>query len=540
MSSAKNYFLNLWKNNRAECVCFSLFALLALLSFKVHEPWYDEVQAWQIAKTATWYDILFRIPHFEGHPPFWHLLLALPAKAGIAGLLALRFIGMATMLLSGFLLIFKAPFPRWIKFTLPFTYFLFYQYGIIVRPYGLMALLLILLAITFPSKDEHPGRFVGLLAALCATHLFGIAIAGGITVAWLWDMKDNRPWGVFLCSLWTDKRFHWMLGLLLWALVLCLSIMPASNTRADQPYEASVLLNMLYVLFGLPADAFFTNLYKAFLIRRAVFQPNLAYFSTLLIGVLGWGFLLAFLPKQKRKYIWLPYMVMASLMLLYCSQHHIGLFTLLVIWVLWIALQDVRFSLPAWPEFAKKIANILLTFAILIPLFWTAANLYADSRLSVFSGKETVAFLKENGLLNKRIFSAWGRKNQNGRNIHNQTWAVQISFYTPKNIFANFHHQGSKMYNSFEALEGDKETTFARWRAGGVPEVLVGEVHLEEVWPEMTTEDYIPVYKITSYSFWKFDPPMNIPAFIYVRRDLAQALQLQSILPENANGTAVL
>ena len=107
-----------------------------------HEITYDEAQAWQIAKTASWKDILLLIPFYEGHPPFWHLLLAGPAKLGLSWHTVYAILGMGCMIASGLLLFFKAPFPRWVLCLLPFNFFLFYQYGIIVRPYALMMLLM--------------------------------------------------------------------------------------------------------------------------------------------------------------------------------------------------------------------------------------------------------------------------------------------------------------------------------------------------------------------------------------------------------------
>lgn len=47
-----------------------------------HEPWFDEAQAWAIARSGTIKEILFDIPHYEGHPPLWHLILVPFAKLG--------------------------------------------------------------------------------------------------------------------------------------------------------------------------------------------------------------------------------------------------------------------------------------------------------------------------------------------------------------------------------------------------------------------------------------------------------------------------
>ena len=74
--------LSFYKQHRAECLCLLLFVVLALIGLVSHEITYDEAQSWQIARTAPWKDILLLVPMYEGHPPFWHLLLAGPAKLG--------------------------------------------------------------------------------------------------------------------------------------------------------------------------------------------------------------------------------------------------------------------------------------------------------------------------------------------------------------------------------------------------------------------------------------------------------------------------
>lgn len=55
--------------------------LIAVICF--HEPWYDEAQSWLIARDASFREMLVKIPHYEGHPPLWWLILAVPAKLGM-------------------------------------------------------------------------------------------------------------------------------------------------------------------------------------------------------------------------------------------------------------------------------------------------------------------------------------------------------------------------------------------------------------------------------------------------------------------------
>ena len=47
-----------------------------------HEPWFDESQAWLIARCVSFKELFTYVPHYEGHPPLWHLILSVFAKNG--------------------------------------------------------------------------------------------------------------------------------------------------------------------------------------------------------------------------------------------------------------------------------------------------------------------------------------------------------------------------------------------------------------------------------------------------------------------------
>src|SRR5436190_13581398 len=62
----------------------TLIAYAALVAYGsvIHESWWDEAQAWLIARDAPIGEIFTRDVAYEGHPPLWYLLLAVPAKLG--------------------------------------------------------------------------------------------------------------------------------------------------------------------------------------------------------------------------------------------------------------------------------------------------------------------------------------------------------------------------------------------------------------------------------------------------------------------------
>lgn len=127
------------KNNTAEIICFLLYCIGVIFITIFHEPWYDEFQAWEISK-ASLHDILFFIPHYEGHPPLWHLILKIFSSLNFNPEIGIRIPNLLFMFGAVWLLVFKSPFPKAVKLTLPFTYFLFYQYGVLSRPYSIFLL----------------------------------------------------------------------------------------------------------------------------------------------------------------------------------------------------------------------------------------------------------------------------------------------------------------------------------------------------------------------------------------------------------------
>lgn len=523
----KQGLLTFIKQHRAECVCFALFIVLAVIGFCVHEASYDETQAWMIAKTASWKEIWRNIPVYEGHPPFWHTLLALPAKSGVPWHIACGVLGLSLMLVNGFLLFFKAPFPRWVRCLLPFSYFLFYQYGIIVRPYSVIFLLVLLLAIYFPQRNMRPGLFVGLLAGLCACHVFGMAIACGITLAWLWEIKDHRPWKQYIPALCKDKRFHKMLLLLGWTLlVVAITFIPREHPSAALMPSPSRLKQILYVFLATPAEAVLTDFSDAIHIMTSALLWG-GLLRTALLGLLLLAGMLLYLPKKNILYFVLPYLCVGTIMVFYASCHHIGLMLLLAIWYFWINLSAQSPSCT-WPEPVKLLAKVMLTCCLLVPIGWSAHVLYLDYTLPIFPGKDMVAFLKRYHLEDELIFAAWLWKPQETNekivytNPNIQPFAVMLNMYLDHNIVANFHDGENKGYlDNYAPSDEEIKQTFFHWWEKGLPSVLLNATALPYLYNNMDLiKEYFAAYTGVYYTFWKFNPPHKDPQVIYLYRPL--------------------
>ena len=103
------------KVGKAEVIAFLLYVTGLIVIINFHELWFDEAQAWQIAKTASLKKILFEVPHYEGHPQLWHLLLSIFAKNGFPYEATMRTITVTIASSASAILIFKSPFPKIIR-----------------------------------------------------------------------------------------------------------------------------------------------------------------------------------------------------------------------------------------------------------------------------------------------------------------------------------------------------------------------------------------------------------------------------------------
>ena len=180
------------KNIKIEWIIWGMYVCLLIFISIFHEPWFDEAESWQIARCAPLKEIILEIPHYEGHPPLWHLILSIPAKLNMPYEISLKGVGIIFSSITTYFIVFKSPFKKIIRCVLPFTYFIFYQYGVVVRTYCVMGLVFMLMAVTFKKKEDHPFRFIISLLLLCFTSAYGIVIAAGIAIAWGIDIISEN------------------------------------------------------------------------------------------------------------------------------------------------------------------------------------------------------------------------------------------------------------------------------------------------------------------------------------------------------------
>ena len=180
------------------------FALLLTIVFLAaaglvawhHEIWRDEAAAWLVAKASRSLDDLALRIRFTGHPALWYWCLFLLTRFTHAPQ-AMQVVHLLIAAAAVFLFARSAPFPRTVRVLFAFSYFPFYEYGVICRNYALGMLLLFAFCAVFPRRDRSLLGPAAVLVLLAQTHLLMFILA--FILAFLlaaerwWKRRQARP-----------------------------------------------------------------------------------------------------------------------------------------------------------------------------------------------------------------------------------------------------------------------------------------------------------------------------------------------------------
>ena len=377
-----------------------------------HELWFDEAQAWTIAKDASLFDILFKIPHFETHPPLWHLILCIPAKAGLPYELSMKVIQILTAVFMIVVVEFKSPLPNIIKVILPFTYWTAYQYGIISRPYALFAALLFICASLYMERDRKPVLYCVILGLLCLTSLYGVIIAAMIAAAWIFKLMTGYK-GQFVKKFFAEDRARLisLAVLLVFGICVVLAVWPKSDTAgmlASGMNAGKLMRGLLNAVLVMPSETFLsTDLYPNVLISSITIETTaLVLMSVRSLIVLAVIFALPFRKKRLTDCL-LPVAGFMAIAALYSMAHHFGLFFILAVYCFWIGLYgSEKKEEQDTPQLAGFVTAGFI-YLLAMPFIWTIMSARGEIINNYDYGKDTAAWITENSLQDYNWLSAW-------------------------------------------------------------------------------------------------------------------------------------
>jgi hypothetical protein len=396
------------------------YACWVLIVGAHHEHWFDEAQAWLLARDNSLFDLMAHRVRYEGSPGLWHGLLWLLIRAGLpySGF----YLVPATLAIAGAaVILWRAPFPPIARLLVLGSYFYGFQFSVVARSYAIDLLLIPLLAACFASRAERPIRYgllIGLLAN-CNAHSFVLAAVLGLEFAWVL----------------TKSRFRSARGPTI-GLLLAAGLGLIALTTAWQPAD-----NDYSIATTLPLLARVLNYLREGLVDSS--HPlSVAFVGP---GDKAWGALLSMAVMLltaallARSSIFAVSAAMAAALVafstyLYASPWHSGLLMLWWLFALWIGWSDILASRRRW-----MMATILMTAVLGVQAAQSAITGLWDCRNAYSSAPRVAIFVVE-----------WQKAHPAGKIVAIGYKPFELQPYFPQNIFTNYH-------------EGQARPAYARW-----------------------------------------------------------------------------
>ena len=372
--------------------------IVLAIGVAVHEPWWDEAQAWLLARDAPLGDLLTTHLAYEGHPPLWYLILMIPAKLGMP----YKTINVISALIAAIgvaILVSLRDVPLLLRAAIPFTFYAAYQYSVVSRSYVLVAPLLFAIAAIYRRRDEHPIRFAVLLALLALVSVHGACLAAAFCALFAIDLGRGRLAAskIALRSLIVSALIlaatATLLVVVLWPPPDLLQVVSPARIL-DLSRHVSITMqalggNLMPSSGGGLIEIAMAALLLLWLVQRGVALELIVLFAALL-----------------------PVSAM------YFSHWHEGLFFWVFVFVLLLPPRTERTPL-------LRVAGwTVVGWMLALHCLWTALSLAYDVRANFTGSRDAAAYIRAHGIEKRRLFGAGIR-------------SIELQPYFASNIFSN-------------------------------------------------------------------------------------------------------
>ena len=451
-----------WQN-AAYALAFIGFVYLAALTGSHHEPWADEAQAWLIARDSSYWDIIAKYARYEGTPCLWHLILRTLILSGLQ-YQHLYLVSVFFSSLGVFLFLFLSKFPPYIKITLPFTYFVLYQFTVVSRSYCLILPALCFVAVIYAKRFVKPWLFSLALLLLSQICIYTMLIAGLLFVFHLKDLFQMRR----------DKDKENLLR---------------RNVLSMAVVGLGFLLTVLYVYP--PSDLSFAVGYslnpmivlvKGILIASTSLVGNTSSVFSMIVG--GSLFLVILLHLLKQYKPMKPMLILVIILTVFISIihfnfYHAGILYITFISALWIFGTDEFF------QNIKLKKKTLMSFALLCiaiaQIYWSVCSVKNDISANYSAAQETASYLEENMPENGTVYGLG-------------VWATAIEPYFESNIFDNYNSE--KAFYWWSDHNGYMSTAEMLAKR---PDIVVVSIHEKEDFEQIIAQLNAQGYKSKSF-----------------------------------------
>ncbi|HVL98435.1 MAG TPA: hypothetical protein VM324_04000 [Egibacteraceae bacterium] len=365
-----------------------------------HEPWFDEAQAWLLARDLSLWDLLAGQLRYEGTPGLWHLLLLPLAKLG-APYASMQALAVAVALGGAYVLVRHGPFPLPVTALLLFSFVIGYQYAVVARSYVLLPLLLFLLARVWPDRATRVTRLTVLLVLLANVSVHGLLIAGTLAALHLWERWRERH---HMHPALARRHVQAAAGLAALGALLVAQLWPPPDLLIGGDTN-------LDVVTWLPTGA---RVYNSALTGSFLF-------SGLAVAMSGWWF-----HRAGTLALWvLPTAALLGLSVVkYHNYWHDGVPFLVWVFVYWV-------SLERWPaddltrRWARLVGLAALSGVLVVHAVWWANSASHDVVRPYSASPAAAAYLADERLVDGTVWAT---------GFH----AFGIQPYFDRNIFDNY------------------------------------------------------------------------------------------------------
>lgn len=200
----KNYITRLQNHiNSQDNRTFVVWALLLYFVFvaitiTLHEIWFDEMQAWLIAKDSSSLSELFQNLSYDGHPLLWYLPLYLLSRI-THNPIAMQFFHLIIATCTAYIFLKFAPFTRLQRLLFIFGYFPIYEYAVISRNYSLGICFIFLFCALFkPGPNKNYLALSVILFLLSQTNAYGFILVASLAAMLVFEFLTDRELRKFL------------------------------------------------------------------------------------------------------------------------------------------------------------------------------------------------------------------------------------------------------------------------------------------------------------------------------------------------------
>ena len=453
------------KNTVLCCVIFTVYAVLTFIGAVNHELWFDEAQAWVIARDNNISGIFHQLG-YEGHPPLWYLILYVPSHLGVPCTI-MPYISWFLTAAAGAVIMFRSPFNIVTRSAVLFSGGFLFLNSVISRVYCLINIMIVLFVCLYPKRKKYPILYGLLIGLLANTHICISGFIGMIGIFMIIDLfKEFKSNSV-------KQNIKEIIGLAIAGIGVLMMVIPLLD---------SLSLNSSTSEMSFSAIVFISSFFESFInVSRAVINYGVEFGGPLagLFGILGYifsGFMAAafvimiIMMRHKTRpffmllVFWLCYTITTEVFWLTIPNRAL-IFTAMFFMIAWIAeYEPQNNAAEIWSKFKlntdtksikkllefikssdkgfKKSYTAMITVIMLISVPMGAYYLFSDYTRTFCPAEITAEYIREN-LPEDSVF------------VTNNESCAEISAYLPGYKFYSSNYGRFYTYYTHENISYD-------------------------------------------------------------------------------------